>query len=86
MRYILIFLIVASIVMIFIFADYFPRFLAHYPRLQEANWTVRAWLGMESPHSSRISERKMRETEQILKEQSAAKKQVTDEDLAEYHE
>jgi hypothetical protein len=86
MRYVLIFILVASIVMAFILADHFPGFLSHYPRLQEANWAVRAWLGMESPRSSRLSDRKLQETERILRKESAEKGQITEKDLKEYPE
>ena len=86
MRYVLIFILVASAVMVFIFADHFPGFLSHYPRLQEANWTVRSWLGMESPHSSRLSERKLKETEKILRRESQAREEVTEHDLGVYEE
>ena len=86
MRYVLIFILVASAVMVFIFADHFPGFLSHYPRLQEANWTVRSWLGMTSPYSSRLSDRKLRETEQILRQESPERKGVTEQDLGEYEE
>jgi hypothetical protein len=86
MRYILIFVLVATAIMVFIFADHFPRVLAHYPILQEANWTVRAWLGMDSPRSSSMSERKLRETEKILQKESPKEKEVSEEDLAEYYD
>ena len=88
MRYVLVLVLVlmASVVMAFILADQFPGFLAHYPRLQEANWTVRAWLGMESPRSSRLSERELKETEQILRQESPARQEVTAQDLGEYWE
>ncbi len=86
MRYVLVFVLVASVVMTFIFADHFPGFLAVYHRLQEANWTVRSWVGMASPRSSQLSERKLKETEQILREESPAKKKVTEQDLEEYQE
>ena len=86
MRYVLVLVLVASVMMAFIFADQFPGFLAHYPRLQEANWTVRSWLGMRNPGSSRLSERKWEETEQILRQESPAKKEVTEQDLREYQE
>ena len=86
MRYVLVFVLVASVVMAFIFADHFPGFLSHYPRLQEANWTVRSWLGMESPHSSSLSERKLKETDRILRQEGTARKKVTEQDLGEYQE
>lgn len=86
MRYVLIFLLVATVVMAFIFADYFPGFLARYPRLQEANWTVRSWLGMDSPRSSSLSEQGLRETERILRRQAPAKGAISGQDLEEYHE
>ena len=86
MRYVLIFILIASLVMVFIFADHFPRFLAHYPRLQEMNWTFREWLGMDSPRSFSLSERKIKETEKILRKESPANEGVTEEDLAEYYE
>lgn len=86
MRYVLLFILVASVLMAFILADHFPGFLAHYPRLREANWTVRSWLGMESPRSSRLSERGLKETDRILRQESAARKEVTADDLGEYRE
>ena len=86
MRYVIVFVLMASAVMAFILADQFPGFLAHYPRLQEANWTVRSWLGMESPVSSRLSERKLKETDQILRQESQEKEEVTEQDLREYWE
>ena len=86
MRYVLVFVLVASIVMAFIFADHFPELLADYPRLEEANRTVRSWLGMENPASSRLSERKLRETEQILRKESSSRQRVSEEDLKEYYE
>lgn len=86
MRYVLVFVLVASIVMAFIFADHFPGLLADYPRLQEANRTARSWLGMENPASSRLSERKLKETEQILRKEAPPKVEVTEEDLKEYYE
>ena len=86
MRYVLVFVLIASVVMAFILADHFPGFLAQYPRLEEANWTVRSWLGMANPGSSRLSERKLRETEQILRKESPARKEVTEQDLREYWE
>jgi hypothetical protein len=54
--------------------------------LEEANWTVRSWLGMESPGPSRLSDRKLRETEQILRKESPGRKEVTEQDLGEYRE
>jgi hypothetical protein len=86
MRYILLFLIIATVVMVFVFADQFPRFLAHYPMLQEANWTVREWMGMDTPRPSRLSDRKLQETDRILREQSSKKRGPTKLDLSEYHE
>ena len=86
MRYVLIFVLVASIVMAFLFADQFPGLLADYPGLQEANRTVRSWLGLANSSSSHLSERKMRETEQIFRQESRPKKEVTEEDLGEYYE
>jgi hypothetical protein len=50
------------------------------------NWTVRAWMGMDSPRSSRLSEKKLEETDQILRKASPAKGEVTEEDLEEYWE
>ena len=86
MRYVIVFVLMASAVMAFILADQFPGFLAHYPRLQEANWTVRSWLGMENPRSSGLSERDLKETEQILRRESPARQKVTEQDLREYWE
>jgi hypothetical protein len=86
MRYILLFIVIASAVMVFVFADHFPRILAHYPTLQEANWTVREWLGMDTPRSSRVSERKLKETDRILREESSKKKGAAEGGLSEYHE
>ena len=86
MRYVLVFVLVASVVMAFIFADQFPGVLAPYPRLQEANWTVRSWLGMADPGSSRLLERELKETEQILRQESSARKEVSEQDLREYQE
>jgi hypothetical protein len=86
MRYVLFFVLIASVVMAFILADHFPGFLAKYPMLEEANWTVRSWLGMESPGPSRLSDRKLRETEQILRKESPGRKEVTEQDLGEYRE
>ena len=86
MRYVLVFVLVASVVMAFIFADQFPGFFAKYPRLQEANWTVRSWVGMTSPRSSSLSERKLKETEQILRQESPSTREVTEQDLREYRE
>ncbi len=86
MRYVLVLVLVGSVTMAFIFADHFPGFLAHYPRLQEANWTVRSWLGMGSPVSSHLSERKLEETEQILRQESQKEEEVTEQDLREYRE
>ena len=86
MRYVFIFTLVVFAVMAFILADHFPGFLSHYPRLQEANWTVRSWLGMASPHASLLSERRLKETEQILKRKSPAKKEVNEQDLSDYDE
>lgn len=86
MRYVLIFIFVACVVMAFIFAGYFPGLLADYPMLQEANRSVRAWMGMDSPRSSRLSDRWLKETEQILRGASPAKKEVSEQDLDEYRE
>jgi len=86
MRYVLVFVLMASVVMAFIFADHFPGVLAKYPRLQEANWTARSWLGMSSPGSSRLLERKLKETEQMLRKESPARKGITEQDLREYQE
>ena len=86
MRYALVFVLVATAMMAFIFADHFPGFLSHYPRLQEANWTVRDWLGMDSPRSSPLSEQNLRETERILRKQVPAKHEIDGQDLQEYHE
>ena len=86
MRYVLFFILVASVVMAFILADHFPGFLAEYPMLEEANWTVRSWLGLESPGISRLSDRNLRETEQILRKESPAREEVTEQDLGEYRD
>ena len=86
MRYVLVFVLVASVVMAFILADQFPGVLADYPMLQQANRTVRSWFGMESPGLSRLSERDLKETEQILRQGSPAKQKVTEQDLREYRE
>jgi hypothetical protein len=86
MRYVLVFIVVASILMAFILADQFPGFLAHYPRLQEANWTVRSWIGMDSPHSSRLSEKELKETDRILRRESSSRKEVKVKKLGEYDE
>ena len=86
MRYVVFFVLIASVVMAFILADHFPGFLAEYPMLEEANWTVRSWLGLESPGPTRLSNRNLRETEQILRKESSARKQVTEQDLGEYGE
>ncbi len=86
MRYVLVFLLVATVVMAFIFADQFPGFLSHYPRLQEANWTVRGWLGMESPRSSGLSEGNLKETERILRKQVPDRDEITGQGLQDYHE
>jgi hypothetical protein len=86
MRYVLIFVLAASIIMVFVFAHHFPRILAHYPILQEINWTVRAWLGMDSPLSSSLSDRKLKETEKMLRKESAPKEGGAEEELAEYYE
>ena len=86
MRYVVIFVIIASVVMILLLSDMFPGFLAHHPRLQEANWTVREWLGMDTPRSLHISETHLKETDKILRRESSAEKEVTEEDLEEYYE
>jgi len=86
MRYVLIFVIIASVVMILLLSDMFPGFLAHHPRLQEANWTVREWVGLDTPRSPSLSERHLKETDKMLRQESSAKKEVTEEDLGEYHE
>lgn len=86
MRYVLIFILVATVVMAFILADTFPGLLARYPRLQEANWTLRAWLGVESPHDSGLSEKGWIETEQILRGHASEKAAVKEKDLQEYRE
>lgn len=72
--------------MAFIVADQFPGVFAQYPRIQEANRSLRAWLGMESPRASRLSEDRWKETEKILGRHSPTKTQVEEQDLAEYHE
>jgi len=86
MRYVLVFVLLASVVTAFIFADQFPGFLAQYPRLQEANLTVRSWLGMASSGSSRLSERELKETEQILRQELPATQEVIEQDLREYRD
>lgn len=86
MRYVLVLVLVASVVMAFILADQFPGVLAQYPRLQEANWTVRSWLGMPSPGSSLLSEGELKEAERILRQESPEEKEVTEQDLKEYQE
>jgi hypothetical protein len=86
MRYVLVLVLMASVVMAFILADQFPGVLAQYPRLQEANWTVRSWLGMASPGSSLLLERELKETERILRQESPKEKEVTEQDLKEYRE
>jgi hypothetical protein len=86
MRYVLVLVLLASVVTAFILADQFPGFLAHYPRLQEANWTVRSWLGMASPDSSPLSERNLKETEQILRKELPATQEVIEQDLREYRD
>jgi hypothetical protein len=86
MRYVLIFIIISAVIMVFLLSDMFPGFLAHHPRLQEANWTVRELLRMDTPRSPHLSERHLRETDKILRQESSAKKEVTDEDLGEYYE
>ena len=86
MRYVLVFVLMASVVMAFILADQFPGFLANYPRLEEANRTVRSWLGMASPGFSRLSERELKKTEQILRQELSVRQKVTEQDLKEYRE
>ena len=86
MRYVLIFVIIASVVMILLLSDMFPGLLAHHPRLQEANWTVREWVGLDTPRSPRLSEGHLKETDKMLRQESSAKKEVTEEDLGEWHE
>lgn len=86
MRFVLIFILVATVLMAFIFADAFPGLLTRYPRLQQANWTVRAWLGMESPHASGLSEERLMETEKILRRHAPEKAPVKEKDLQEYRE
>ncbi len=86
MRYVLIFIILAAAVMTFIFVDHFPGLLAHYPRLQEANGTVRSWLGMDSPRSSGLTDKGLEETDRILRKASSEKGEVTEADLEEYWE
>jgi hypothetical protein len=86
MRYVLIFVIIASVIMTLLLSDMFPGFLAHHPRLQEANWTVRELLGLDTPRSPRLSERHLKETDRMLRQESSAKKEVTEEDLGEYYE
>ena len=86
MRYVLIFVIVSAVIMVFLLSDLFPGFLAHHPVLQEANWTVREWMGLDTPRSPGLSERHLKETDKILRQESSAKKKVTDEDLEEYYE
>ena len=86
MRYVLVFVLLASVVMAFIFADRFPGVLEQYPRLQEANWTVRSWLGMAKPGSSGLSEQELKETEHILRQELPATQEVIEQDLREYHD
>jgi hypothetical protein len=86
MRYVLIFVIIAAVIMVAFLSDMFPGFLAHHPRLQEVNWTVREWVGLDTPRSPGLSERHLKETERILRQESSTKKEVTDEDLKEYYE
>ena len=86
MRYVLIFVIVSAVIMVFLLSDMFPGFLAHHPELQEANWTVREWLGLDTPRGPHLSERHLKETDKILRQESSAKKEVTDKDLEEYYE
>ena len=86
MRYVLVFVLLATVMMAFIFADHFPGFLSHYPRLQEANWTVRDWLGMDSPRSSPLSEQNLKETERMLGKQVPTKHEINGQDLQDYHE
>ena len=86
MRYVLIFVVIVCAVMVFIFSYHFPGFLSHYPRLQEANWTVREWLGMYTPRSGSLSEKHMEETDQILRKESSTNREVTEDDLGEYYE
>lgn len=86
MRYVLVLVLVASVVMAFILADQFPGVLAQYPRLQEANWTVRSWLGMANPGFPHMLERRLKETEKILGQESTERKEVTEQDLREYRE
>ena len=86
MRYVLIFVVIAAVIMVFLLSDMFPGFLAHHPGLQEANWTVREWMGLDTPRSPGLSERHLKETDKILRQESSAKKKVTDEDLEEYYE
>jgi hypothetical protein len=86
MRYIVLFVLIASAVMVFILADHFPRVLAHYPVLQEANWTVREWLGMDTPRASDVSERNLEETDRILRQESSKKTGAIEGGLSEYHE
>ena len=86
MRYILLFVLIASAITVFILADYFPRLLEHYPMLQEANWTVREWLGMETPRSSGLSEQNLEEADRILREESSKKTGAIERGLSDYHE
>ena len=86
MRHVLIFVLIASIIMVFVIAHHFPRILAHYPTLQEMNWTVREWLGMDTPRSLSLSEKGLKETEKILRKESLADEEVAEEALMEYHE
>jgi len=86
MRYVLIFVIIASVVMVLLLSDMFPGFLANHPRLQEANWTVREWVGLDTPRFPHLSDRHLKETDRILRQESSAKQEVTEEDLGEYHE
>lgn len=86
MRYILLFLLIATLVMVFVFADQFPRALARYPRLQEANWVVREWMGLETSRSPRPSEGPLRETDRILRKETSGKKEEKEPDLADYYD
>jgi len=86
MRYVLLFLLIASLVMVFVFADHFPGLLARYPRLQELSGTLRGWLDIENGSSSGLSEQKLKETDLILRKETSTKRPETEPDLPEYHD
>lgn len=87
MRYTFLFLLIATLVLAFVFADQFPRTLARYPGLQEANRVLRDWLGMDIGRSSRSSEGTLQETDRILRKEASGKKQETKKpDLTDYYD